>query len=272
MCSQLFELRFHSCAGVSTGLRTHAQTCSHTRQSPWTLSLYGIIVLIQRGTVTTINLSFQISAFSPWLNKTQRNLLDDHPTNSSFYCVQEVARAIHKPIKMADSDITDCEGNIISPLRHFKKISPVSSASVVQLPLPAAMCNPPQCTALITSTTVSYTTKTPFILTSPSPVSVTSVTSADAKPPVTGGLRGYEYVSVDDLKMIYKQAVKIKKERDLAQNQNKKLSKVLKSCQRKEKNKQLSRSPAHVTTSDIATQVDGASTIVSSLTSSWHTL
>jgi hypothetical protein len=35
-------------AGVSTGLRTHAQTCSHTRQSPWTLSLYGIIVLIQR--------------------------------------------------------------------------------------------------------------------------------------------------------------------------------------------------------------------------------
>ena len=46
---------------------------------------------------------------------------------------------------------------------------------------------------------------------------------------------------------------------------------MLKSCQRKEKAEQLHRSPDPVQTSDIATQVDGDTTM-SSLTSSWHNL
>ena len=72
---------------------------------------------------------------------------------------------------------------------------------------------------------VSYSTRIPFTLTTPSPASVTSVSSVGAKSPVTGGLRGYEYVSVEDLTMIYSQADKIKKERDLALKQNERLTK-----------------------------------------------
>lgn len=169
------------------------------------------------------------------------------------------------------ADNIDCEGNIISPLGNFKKISPVSPTNAVQLPV-VSVCSTP----LYTSTTVSYCTRTPFTLTAPScPASVTSVSLADAKSPVLGGVRGYEYVSVADLTMIYNRAVKIKKERELTQKQNEKLRKMLKSCQRKEKSqKQLSvpTAPALVTTSDIATQADNDTTTVSPLTSSWHSL
>ena len=160
---------------------------------------------------------------------------------------------------------TDCEGNIISPLGSFKKISCVSSAGDVQLSPVSVSCSSP-CNTLSTSTTVSYSTRTHFTLTSPSsPASVISVRSA----PVTGGVRGYEYVSVDDLSMIYRQAVKIKNERDFAQKQNEKLKKMLKSRERKEQAKQLPTSVS-VKTSDTAVQVDGDDAgAVSSHTSSW---
>ena len=147
----------------------------------------------------------------------------------------------------------------------FKKISCVSSAGDVQLSPVSVSCSSP-CNTLSTSTTVSYSTRTHFTLTSPSsPASVISVRSA----PVTGGVRGYEYVSVDDLSMIYRQAVKIKNERDFAQKQNEKLKKMLKSRERKEQAKQLPTSVS-VKTSDTAVQVDGDDAgAVSSHTSSW---
>ena len=166
----------------------------------------------------------------------------------------------------------DCEGNIISPLGSFKKISSVSSASEVQLSLPVSVCCSSPSTTLTTTTTVSYSTRTACTLTPASPAPVISLTGS-AKPPVMGGVRGYEYVSVDDLNMIYSQAVKLKKERDLTQTENEKLKKILKSYQRKEKERQLPRSASTVKTHDNATQVDddGAAD-VSSLTNGWLTM
>ena len=65
-------------AGVSTGLRTHAQTCSHTRQSPWIIWNHCLNPTWRRDHDKS---EFSDSAFSRWLKNTQRNLLDDHPTN-----------------------------------------------------------------------------------------------------------------------------------------------------------------------------------------------
>lgn len=138
---------------------------------------------------------------------------------------------------------TECEGNVISPLGSFKKISCVSSASVVT-----------------TTTTVSYSTRTVSTLTPASPAPVISLTGS-AKPPVIGGVRGYEYVRVEGLNMIYRQAVNLKKERDESKRENEKLKKMLKSLQRKEK---VALAPA---------QADSdTTTAVSPITSSWLTM
>ena len=137
----------------------------------------------------------------------------------------------------------DCEGNIISPLGNF------SSASVVQLPL--SVSSPSPCTTLTTTTTVSYSTRTACTLTPASPAPVISLTGS-AKPPVMGGVRGYEYVSVDDLNMIYSQAVKLKKERDLTQTENEKLKKTITTqakqmVDKKRENKRLTAKVATLT-------------------------
>ena len=145
----------------------------------------------------------------------------------------------------------DCEGNIISPLGSFKKISSVSSASEVQLSLPVSVCCSSPSTTLTTTTTVSYSTRTACTLTPASPAPVISLTGS-AKPPVMGGVRGYEYVSVDDLNMIYSQAVKLKKERDLTQTENEKLKKTITTqakqmVDKKRENKRLTAKVATLT-------------------------
>ena len=145
----------------------------------------------------------------------------------------------------------DCEGNIISPLGNFKKISSVSPESVEQLLLPVSVCSASPCTTLTTTTTVSYSTRTACTLTPASPAPVISLTGS-AKPPVMGGVRGYEYVSVDDLNMIYSQAVKLKKERDLTQTENEKLKKTITTqakqmVDKKRENKRLTAKVATLT-------------------------
>ena len=145
----------------------------------------------------------------------------------------------------------DCEGNIISPLGSFKKISSVSSASEVQLSLPVSVCCSSPSTTLTTTTTVSYSTRTACTLTPASPAPVISLTGS-AKPPVMGGVRGYEYVSMDDLNMIYSQAVKLKKERDLTQTENEKLKKTITTqakqvVDKKRENKRLTAKVATLT-------------------------